>query len=560
MAENKDVAGDGYRSPEEKAMGVYSSENLPPTELTGVYAPQITEDQRLKSNFQSASDLSTQAAAINAPSPLQSSADLASTPFNIQNITKPSTIYSPLVDAATVQKGAPLGSEYANVMQQNVSQIPEDLKGTAASVAVPQAPGTVPSEIPAQPPIDTQSIMNPFGNSDALAMKGISDAQKAGVEKAVVEHSFFQKKADVEQEALDKQQKLQEAFDFKYQEKMDDYTQSIKDFKALAGDKVIPGAILARQDTTGSIMTGLAVALGGIGGALQGTNTNVGLEMINKAIDRDVAAQQFNMDYKYKIAKTNIDDQSSMLSKMKEKFGDDKSAILATKLGMLSMVEDQMNSQLTKQGGAVETAVGAQAATAKAVIMKQKEMYSLQLKAAQAQQFEQSQMTQNLKGSRKNWSDLEIQAYEKLTGDKTVRDRLVPGWGTASNKNLAEEFSKANNELQSGLDGISRIKSLTNGFNKVTDLATRRKLEVERQALVGNLRLPFTGPGILNEGERKMLESLIGDPSKIMSLSKLEAASLAQVETKIRADQAKRAKMAGLEAPSNVDSLVIPNK
>lgn len=455
--------------------------------------------------------------------------------------------------AALQNNGQPLNPNDALLASKGVAPVPDQLKGTAAAVNDLQATPAQPQGVPGAPQLP--AAIDPFAGSNAMAIRGIQSAAKAGAESAAAEHAYFQKKADLEIEAADKQQKLQEAFDFKFQEKMDGYEQSVKDFKALAGEKIVPGAFLARQDTAGSLMTGLAVALGGIGGALQGTNKNIGLEMIDKAIDRDVAAQQYNLEFKSKIGAQDLQNQSSLLSKMREKFGDDKSAIIATKLAMTEMVQSKMNSELTKKGGARDLAVQGQAQTAMAQVLQRKEMLSMQLKAAQAAQFEQSQMTQALKGSRKNWGDMEITAYEKLTGDKSVRDRFVPGWGTASNKNLAEEFTKANTELTGALDGINRIKQLTNGFNKVTDLATRRKIEAERQALVGNLRLPFTGPGILNDSERAMLEKIIGDPSRILSLNKLEAASMAQVETKLRADQAKRAKMSGLEEQNNVDSL-----
>jgi hypothetical protein len=66
--------GNAYVSPEDKAMGVYSSKNLPETVPTGIYAPQITEQQRLSDNFQSSDLLRNAAYDINNPSPLLYSA------------------------------------------------------------------------------------------------------------------------------------------------------------------------------------------------------------------------------------------------------------------------------------------------------------------------------------------------------------------------------------------------------------------------------------------------------------------------------------------------------
>jgi hypothetical protein len=493
----------------------------------------------------------------------------AQTPTPLSTVENPEPYFPDLVSQAKNQlitsagalgNQAPLNQGLQDAALGGISAYPvnEDAKGAGPKRDV----------LPVAPPISAEQISNagkpagmynPYAAGFNVQQSGIQDTMDAGKKMAVAENTFAtESKRLNDLMAIDMKAK-QDKFEFEFQDKMDDLDKSMKDFRALAGDKIIPGAFLARQDTQGSIMTGLAVALGGIGGALQGTNKNIGLEMIEKAIDKDIAAQQFNADYKYKVSKAGIDDQNTLLSKMREKFSDDKSAILASKAVLLASAQDQMNMTLTKQGGARDLAVQGQGKMALGQLAEKRANIEMQLKAAQQEAQMKKDISANLSGSRKKWGDLEIQAYEKLTGDKSIRDRMVPNWGPATNKSLAEDFTKANTEIESGLQSISRIKELTNGFNKITDFATRRKLEAVQTALVGNLRLPYTGPGILTDSEKAVLLNIIGNPAKLLSLSSVEAAGLSEVERKLRVDQKNRAKGAGLEY-DNIESKEVPIK
>jgi hypothetical protein len=542
--------GNTYVSPEDKAMGVYSSANLPETVPTGIYAPQISEQQRLSDNFQSSELLRNTAQDINNPSPLLYSAVDGTTPIStspliplMDTIKNPvGNIMQPILDKATVEKKAPLtpAEEHVAMGQQ---------------VSVPAQQSAQPIEQPPVTQTAISGIVNPFAGSNATAMKGINQAEQAGQLKAVAEHAYYQKKADAEQEAMDKQQKLQETFDFNYQEKMDEYTQSIKDFRALAGDKVVPGAFLARQDTQGSIMTGLAIALGGIGGALQGTNKNIGLEMIEKAIDKDVAAQQFNMQYKYNVSKANVDDQASLLSKMREKFGDDKSAILATKLGMLSMVQDKMNAEMTKQGGATDLAVKSQANAARAQIMQRREQYEMQLKAAQAQAFEKQQM---LVGKDKN--NLSPEDALTVYGDK-LAPQYVSGFGLARSTEDKKKFQEEYGDSKNSLDALKTV--INSDINKLSP-DDRARLGTELSLLTGKMRLAVLGPGAMTEAEYERLRETLGDPTKIVTFPGTQMLKLKTVLNRLQKAQDNavtlyfgREKAQELKNSSNnVDSLV----
>jgi putative NADH-flavin reductase len=544
--------GNTYVSPEEKAMGVYSPANLPATDLTGTaYAPQV--DVPIK-NFEN--NLTTDFSQI--PSPLLDSVQMSNDVYgkngikDFLNAPVTQAMEQATINTAARANQAPLSPEQVGTISGKPFVDP-NLQGTANSIAAPPV-ANMPIEN-TQTVADTSKIVNPFGGSLGTAMLGVNQAEKAGLEKAVAESAYFQKKADIEQQKMDEQQKLQETFEFNYQNKMDDYTQSIKDFKALAGDKVIPGAFLARQDTQGSIMTGLAVALGGIGGALQGTNKNIGLEMIEKAIDKDVAAQQFNMQYKYNVSKANIDDQSSLLNKMREKFGDEKSAVLATKNAMLAMVQDQMNAELTKKGGATDLAVKSQANAARSAIMQKREQYEMQLKAAQAQQFEKQQMMQNV--DYYNMSN--EQALQSFGKDA---DKYVKGYGMATDPQLAKDF-------------IQKVKPMADTVRKLKDTMTQvDKLSkwnfTDRQALesiMTDLQLTLKDEenyklGVLTGPDMDLLQKVTGDPTSLSPIVNTKARlmqTLKNLEKKMDNKIENYGFTPNSKKPGNIDSLVKKN-
>lgn len=74
----------------------------------------------------------------------------------------------------------------------------------------------------------------------------------------------------------------------------------------------------ADKSTGDKVMSGIAIALGALGGALQGTNTNVGLDVINKAIDRDMKTQELNMQK----SREGIEMKRGLLSDYVQQYGD----------------------------------------------------------------------------------------------------------------------------------------------------------------------------------------------------------------------------------------------
>lgn len=73
---------------------------------------------------------------------------------------------------------------------------------------------------------------------------------------------------------------------------------------AAAAEQIDPDRWWNSKSTGGKILAGIGMVLGGAGGGLQGTGRNPALEVMNKAIDDDMAAQRHHIDNSWKAIAT----------------------------------------------------------------------------------------------------------------------------------------------------------------------------------------------------------------------------------------------------------------
>jgi hypothetical protein len=136
--------------------------------------------------------------------------------------------------------------------------------------------------------------------------------------------------------------------------------------------------------------------------------------------------------------------------------------------------------------------------------------------------------------------------------------RLPNGkYSLAKNKPAAEALDKYVNEVNPALDAIDRIQELSRNYGLLSKVKgavgldeRRRKIETELIGLVGNLRLPFTGPGQLLEKEYERLRGAIGNPAKILAFEDREKAAMEQVRSKLVNDRKGQYFRAGVNLPS----------
>lgn len=93
-------------------------------------------------------------------------------------------------------------------------------------------------------------------------------------------------------------------------------------------------------------------------------------------------------------------------------------------------------------------------------------------------------------------------------------------------RQAASDLSAAVNNI----DELIKIAKERPGIGKSFDFNLRARTKALQQATVGLLRLPLTGPGALNEGERSMLEKMISNPTDVFSLDSSNITSLEELK------------------------------
>jgi hypothetical protein len=141
--------------------------------------------------------------------------------------------------------------------------------------------------------------------------------------------------------------------------------------------------------------------------------------------------------------------------------------------------------------------------------------------------------------------------------DKETRDRLVPLPGStrqvaAANKDTANKLRDYVNEIGPPKDSIDRIiNSIESGeFNKFR-LLPRARMNTELASVIGALRVPITGPGVLSEPDKQMIRDVVGEPTKLLTFSALELEKLKTIQNKLENDIRKRYQQAGIDLPKD---------
>lgn len=208
---------------------------------------------------------------------------------------------------------------------------PMDPNSPAAGSAEPQDPQLAQmsaqlSQLQAQPGGE-QPL--PAAPEAQIPPSGAKEGYENQVRGAANEAAAIQEKADSDEKALiaqaSAQQKLASTFNSHIKdlnEQREAVRQDIKD------QHIDYNRYLANQDTGQRIMTGISLFLGGLGG---GGTSNVGLDFLNKQIDRDIGQQRAELDKK-----------QSLYSMLREQGHDDAAATDMARV----IMQDQTANQL----------------------------------------------------------------------------------------------------------------------------------------------------------------------------------------------------------------------
>ncbi len=394
----------------------------------------------------------------------------------------------------------------------------------AQSAAGQAVQGLQPSQVPAQQP---QAMAMPQGGIDQqlrgidaeAAAKGalgneqarILQAQQAAQQEAMGE---YKSKLDI----LEKERQLLQ--------------QDIKDGhvdpeKFWTGDKDGNGG-------HSKLMAGIGMIIAGFNPT---SNPNMAIEFLNKQMDANLKAQQANLNSKESLLKANL-----------QQFGNLKDAQEMTRIQMKDMLANQLDIAAAKAASPMAKAAAMQA-KGKILAANQASLQKLGVSVA----------TNSLQQAARQ-DPTKIPAYLAAldaTDPKAaaaVRERVIPGIGLANTTEGAKGIREMGTTVDTVKQSIQRLKDIASKTGKSLSPSAIAEADTIRSMLIGQLRVPITGPGAMSEGERMLLEKAIPDVTSIFSLDSSNMKRLDTIADKVNNNYKNMLKINGLD-PSRVPGL-----
>jgi hypothetical protein len=323
-----------------------------------------------------------------------------------------------------------------------------------------------------------------------------------------------------------------------------DYKDMLTDPKKL-DEAFRPKGIFEGKSTGQSIMGAIAIGLGGIGAAFQGNGAvNQALSLITKRLDQENEGRKEAFKTKL-VGSQNLANEAGKTADLAgQQEARDISAINNKKIMQLeavsakvSQLSSQYNSDTMRQRASLfNEGLNRQISGLK--MENAKQQYSMemmrQLGGMDLEKFEKLSPAQQ-----------QIVPEEMRKTFAEQRERYVPGYGLASNKEVANEFNKARPQLEQVVQGGHRLLELMTPGAKF-NMEDRAKIQTMAGLLMGPMREQM-GFKTLTEGDQKLLERVMGDPTAIMSLNSLQKTRMQTIINETQNTLATRAKAAGMQ-------------
>lgn len=345
---------------------------------------------------------------------------------------------------------------------------------------------------PSQAQAATESLVgaNPMAAAQELK-RAVWQQQGAESEQARAEADIQQRQASLEEASLGHYMSTVQSLNSERQALLHD----------IQAQHIDPSHYWNSKDAGSKVAAGIGLILGGIGAGATG-GPNQALEFLNRNIDRDIQAQMANLGKKNTLLSANL-----------QQFDNEKDAIAMTRIMQMDIVSNQLKAAAAR----AQDPLAKSRAMAASIAIDQQAGQAMQKLAAQ------NLVAQLVSGANKDPSRLQetINVLRQVDPEaaKELQQRLVPGLGVASTPGDADKVKELKATVDTAQDGLNRLQRMNKVPFKSLSPTMRAEAETIAQSLVGLLRAPITGPGALNEGERKMLEGLVANPTAIFSLS-----------------------------------------
>jgi hypothetical protein len=451
---------------------------------------------------------------------------------------------------------------------------PEQTAIAAAPVlaAMQNAHATKPKAEPLPAYVPVSAISESRGGGGGGGMRaakseiseGIDTQKQAILQSAAVEKAQAESMAKAQQDIEARRVAIRKDFEMTradWQARGDALKQKIID------SEIDPRGFWNKKDTSGKISAGIAIMLSGIGQGLAG-GQNMAMQVIDKAIERDIDAQ-----------KANLGKTQSLLAMHMQEGRDLESAYQLTKADLLDASAAQLQMTATRFAGAKAQAVaqsqvgalGVQAAQIRMQVAAQgQEM------AMRGLQMDASKLQIGLARAQQRWIEQGASSPAVQSDPRWVATGQLQGWlpkGAGAGEALAvpavgmtqvrnvstgeveakpvmtnvvaadkKGAQKIRESTAGTMDALLSLDALATSWKKLgaSDIAlptdAAASYDAQKVAVIGKMRLPLTGPGILTDNEVERIMKAL--PSKFDWSSKGQAKLNAIRENIVAANKA----------------------
>ena len=322
----------------------------------------------------------------------------------------------------------------------------------------------------------------------AAAMQGVAHQtayEEIGKANDQINKDYFEKSEAAKQRYQDQANKVAEVAN-----------------KVSEAAQINPNRFWADKGTGEKIAAAISIGLGALGGALQGTGKNAALDIMDRAVDRDIMAQEKALMQN----KDSLAVQQSLLGMYHQQVGDMDAARSLAKADAIQSIQYGLNAQMA--------GVQSKEALAKAQMM-QGELKNAQGQyiAAAQQRLAQLSQQQNMYSGQGDINPVSVPKEDRdLLVNVGGRNMMARSPGAATE--VREKVTSIDSYQQQGRELIKLLdEKSTLGAKFPTELNERIK------TISGNMAVVYgksNGMGAYDKGTEQAIATIQGDPSSFM--------------------------------------------
>lgn len=411
-----------------------------------------------------------------------------------------------------------------NQMVPQIQSQPQPMTQSSEAPSMPTAPradlvgfGVNKSMAPVMP----SKMVNPFAGGYGLQAQAVSEEMKAGYDRAKAQGEYYRQIKDMNNSVdMDFKERLSQSQKM-IQEQMDNL-KAVTD-EVQQGAKINPDKFWEDKTTGQKVGAAIAIAMGALGGALQGTGRNSALDIINNAIDRDISAQEKN----YLSKKDSLAASQSLLGQYERRMDNIEASRQLAKRDQLLIAEMKLNETLAGVSG--------KEAQAKGLMLKGQlanERAKLDMQIAQMV-GENAQMQSIMSGGSVNPTRLPKEFQDKLV-------KVGNEYKIAVSPKAASDITEKTAAMDAFTEKANELKDLlgtTSGLTRFASLPTKDRERIK--TLASDLAPSYSklkGMGAFDQGTAQVVEKIIGSPESAL-ISPIAKAKLNQAIDAIQIDK-----------------------